>query len=68
MEQEDDKVLITYSSLYIEALGPREFANSPVASVCVADFLLAPEHDIQNLLHERARMFPNLKGFDLQFR
>ncbi|MGE5110962.1 MAG: hypothetical protein ACM3JB_08915 [Acidobacteriaceae bacterium] len=53
--------LITFSSLHIEVLGPRNLGNNPLANVCVADLLRAAEYELRKLLRERANLFPDLK-------
>lgn len=59
--------LITFNSLHIEVLGPRNLGNNPLADVGVADLLRAAEYELRKLLRERAILFPDLKGFELQF-
>jgi hypothetical protein len=59
--------LITFSSLQIEVLGPRNLGNNPLANVCAADLLRAAEYELRKLLRERAPLFPDLKRFELQF-
>ena len=61
------KSLITFTTLYIEVLGPRELSQSRAADESVKDFLQAAEHRVRHLLRERARMFPHLKRFKLKF-
>jgi len=68
MKQEPESTqLITFSSLHIEVLGPGELGNSPLANGCVAEFLHAVEHDVRNLLRERAEVSPSLEGFRILF-
>jgi hypothetical protein len=68
MKQElESKQLITFSSLHIEVLGPRELGNSQLAIRGVTEFLHAVELDVRNLLRERVGTSPNLEGFRLRF-
>jgi len=60
------KQLITFSSLHIEVLGPRELGNSQQAIRGVTEFLHRVELDAGKLLHERAEMSPILDGFRLR--
>lgn len=59
--------LVTFSSLQIEVLGPRNLGNHLLTNVCVIDLLRAAEYELRNLLRERATLFPDLKRFELQF-
>ena len=61
------KPLITFTTLYLEVLGPRELSNSRAANKNVKDFLEAAEQSIRGLLRERATKFPHLKRFKLKF-
>ena len=65
-EQESNR-LITFNSLHIEVLGPRELGNSQLAIRGVTEFLHAVEFDVGKLLRERAEMSPILEGFRLRF-
>ena len=68
MEQDQEsKQLITFNSLHIEVLGPRELGNNQLAIRGVAEFLHAVEHDVRNRLSERAERSPILEGFRLRF-
>lgn len=58
--------LITFSSLQIEVLGPRNLSNNPLTNVCVTDLLRAAEYELRKLLRERATLFPDFKRFELQ--
>ena len=66
-EQESKQQLITFNSLHIEVLGPKELGNSQLAIRGVTEFLHAVELDVGNLLRERAEMSPILEGFRLRF-
>jgi len=49
MKQElESKQLITFNSLHIEVLGPREIGNSQLAIRSVTEFLHAVELDVRN--------------------
>lgn len=65
--EHESKKLITFNSLHVEVLGPRELGNSPLAIRGVTEFLHAVELDVRNLLRERAETSPNLEGFRLRF-
>jgi hypothetical protein len=68
MKQEQESMqLITFNSLHIEVLGPRELGNSHLAIRGVTEFLHGVELDAGDLLRERAEMFPILEGFRLRF-
>lgn len=68
MTQERElKQLITFNSLHIEVLGPKELGDSPLAIRCVTEFLHAVELDVGKLLCERAETAPVLKEFRLRF-
>ena len=68
MKQElEPNQLITFNSLHIEVLGPRELGNSQPAIRTVTDFLREVELDVRNLLSERAETSPILEGFRLRF-
>ena len=64
-EQESGQ-LITFSSLHIEVLGPRELGNSQQAIRGVTEFLHAVERDVRTRLGERAERSPILEGFRLR--
>jgi hypothetical protein len=65
--EQESKQLITFSSLHIEVLGPRELGNSQQAIRGVTEFLHRVELDVGKLLRERAEMSPILDGFRLRF-
>ena len=65
--EQQSKQLITFNSLHIEVLGPRELGNSQLAIRGVTEFLQAVEHDVRKLLLERAETSPILDGFRLLF-
>jgi len=66
-QEQQSNQLITFSSLHIEVLGPRELRNSQQAIRGVTDFLHGVELDVEKLLRERAEMSPILEGFRLRF-
>ena len=66
-QEQQSKQLITFNSLHIEVLGPREFGNSQLAIRGVTEFLHAVEQDVRNRLGERAEGSPILEGFRLRF-
>ena len=66
-QEQESKQLITFSSLHIEVLGPRELGNSQLAIRDVTEFLHAVELDVRNLLRERAEASSSLEGFRLRF-
>jgi hypothetical protein len=66
-QEQESKQLITFNSLHIEVLGPRELGNSELAIRGVTEFLHAVEFDVGNLLRERVEMSSNLEGFRLRF-
>ena len=66
-QEQESKQLITFNSLHIEVLGPREVGNSPLAIHGVTEFLHAVELDVRNLLRERAETSSILAGFRLRF-
>ncbi len=59
---------ITFDSLHIEVLGPRELNRDRVANGYVRDFLRTIQHETRQLLRECAKISPELKGFRLRFR
>jgi len=61
------KQLITFSSLHIEVVGPRELRNSQQAIRGVTEFLHGVELDVGKLLRERAEMSPILEAFRARF-
>jgi hypothetical protein len=63
----ESKQLITFSSLHIEVLGPRELGNSQPAIRGVKEFLHGAELDVGKLLRERAETSPILERFRLRF-
>ena len=63
----ESKQLITFSSLHIEVLGPRELGNSKQAIRGVTAFLHGVELDVGKLLRERAERLPILEEFRLRF-
>ena len=65
--EQDSRQLITFSSLHIEVLGPRELGSSQLAIRGVTEFLHGVELDVGKLLRERAEMAPILEGFRLRF-
>jgi hypothetical protein len=65
--EQRSKQLITFNNLHIEVLGPKELGNSQLAIRGVTEFLHAVEHDVRNLLRERAETSPILEGFRLLF-
>jgi len=65
-QEQESKQLITFNSLHIEVLGPRELGNNQLAIRGVAEFLHAVEHDVRNRLGERATKSPILEGFRLR--
>ena len=68
MKREQElKQLITFSSLHIEVLGPRELGNSQQAIRGVTEFLHGVELDVRKLLRERAERLPILEEFRLRF-
>jgi hypothetical protein len=67
-EQESKQQLITFNSLHIEVLGPKELRNSQLAIRGVTEFLHGVELDVGKLLRERAEISPILEGFRLRFR
>ena len=66
-QEQESKQLITFNSLHIEVLGPRELGNSQHAIRGVKEFLHRAELDVGELLRERGEMSPILKGFRLRF-
>jgi hypothetical protein len=66
-QEQESKQLITFNSLHLEVLGPRELGNSQLAIRRVTEFLHAVELDVRNLLRERVETSPNLDGFRLRF-
>jgi hypothetical protein len=66
-QEQESKQLITFNSLHIEVLGPRELGNSQLAIRGVTEFLHGVELDVGKLLRERAGMSPILEGFRLRF-
>jgi hypothetical protein len=66
-QEQESKQLITFNSLHIEVLGPKELGNSQLAIRGVTEFLHAIELDVRNLLRERAETSPILEGFRLRF-
>jgi hypothetical protein len=66
-QEQESKQLITFNSLHIEVLGPREVGNSPLAIRGVTEFLHAVEHDVRNRLSERAERSSILERFRLRF-
>jgi hypothetical protein len=65
--EQESKQVITFNSLHIEVRGPRELGNNQLAIRAVTEFLDAVEHDVRNLLRERAETSPILEGFRLLF-
>jgi hypothetical protein len=65
-EQESEQ-FITFNSLHIEVLGPRELSNNRLAIRGVTEFLHAVELDARNLLRERAETSHILEGFRMRF-
>jgi hypothetical protein len=66
-QEQESKQLITFNSLHIEVLGPRELGNSPLAIRSVTEFLHAVELDVRNLLSDRAATSRIPEGFRLRF-
>ena len=66
-QEQESKQLITFSSLHIEVLGPRELSNSELAIRGVTEFLHGAELDVRRLLRERAEVSPILEEFRLRF-
>ena len=66
-QEQESEQLITFNSLHIEVLGPRELGNSQLAIRDVTEFLHTVELDIRNLLRERAETSPILDGFRVRF-
>jgi len=66
-QEQESKQLITFNSLHIEVLGPRELGNSQLAIRGVTEFLHGAELDVGKLLRERAELSPILEGFRLRF-
>ena len=66
-QEQESKQLITFNSLHIEVLGPRELGNSQHAIRGVKEFLHGVELDVGKLLRERAETSPILEGFRLRF-
>ena len=66
-QQQESKQLITFNSLHIEVLGPRDLGNSQAAIRGVTEFLHAVEHDVRNRLGEGAETSPILAGFRVRF-
>jgi hypothetical protein len=66
-QEQESKQLITFDSLHIEVLGPRELGDSRPAICGVTEFLHAVELDVRNLLRERAETSSILEGFRLRF-
>jgi hypothetical protein len=64
-KKQESKQLITFDSLHIEVLGPKELGNTQPAIRGVTEFLHSVEHDARNLLRERAEASPIFKGFRL---
>jgi len=65
--EQESKQFITFNSLHIEVLGPRELSNNQLAIRGVTEFLHAVELDARNLLRERAETSHILEGFRLRF-
>jgi len=65
--EQESKQLITFNSLHIEVLGPRELRNSQLAIKGITEFLHVVEHDARNLLREHAETTSLLKAFRLRF-
>ena len=66
-QEQESKRLITFDSLHIEVLGPRELGNNQLAIRGVTEFLHSVELDVRNLLRERAETSPILEGCRLRF-
>jgi hypothetical protein len=65
--EQESKQQITFDSLHIEVVGPRELGNNQLAIRGVTEFLHAVELDVRNLLRERAETSPVLEEFRLRF-
>jgi hypothetical protein len=66
-QEQESKQLITFNSLHIEVLGPRELGNSQLVIRDVTEFLHTVELDVRSLLRERAETSPVLDGFRVRF-
>jgi hypothetical protein len=65
--EQESKQPITFDSLHIEVLGPRELGNNQLAIRGVTEFFHAVELDVRTLLRERAETSPILEEFRLRF-
>ena len=53
-QEQESKQLITFNSLHVEVVGPRELGNNQPAIRGVTEFLHAVEHDVRNRRGPRA--------------
>lgn len=60
--------LITFGSMHVDVLGPRELNHKPEANRCIASFLRAAEHEIRNLLREQAEDCPALRKVTIRIQ
>ena len=66
--ESNPKRLITFGSLHVDVLGPKEFNNKPEAIRSIARFLRAAEQEIRNLLREQSETSPDLKRVTIRIQ
>ena len=67
-QEQESKQLITFNSLHIEVLGPRELGNSQPAIRGVTEFLHGVELDVGKLLREARGNVPHPGGIPTPVR